>query len=229
MTEAVVELAGVSKSFQQGSAIVHALSDVSLSVGSGELVALHGRSGSGKTTLLHIVGGLEQPDVGDVRVLGRDLADLSDDERSDLRRDDVAFIFQSFGLLPVLSAQENVEVPLRLRGVPERERRDRVYELMGEVGLIGRAHHRPNELSGGEQQRVAIARALANDPAVLIADEPTGQLDSQTGRSIVNLIARLVEGRDMAALIATHDPSIVRGATRTIELQDGRLAAPAPR
>ncbi len=219
----VVELAAVHKTYVGGRQSVHALQSVDLSVEPGSLVAVHGRSGSGKTTLLNVVGGLDRADTGSIVVCGVDLMSASDSDLTELRRDRVAFVFQGFGLLPMLSAAENVEVPLRLQGRGGRDRAERVDELLDLVGLGGRASHRPNELSGGEQQRVAIARALAASPHLLIADEPTGQLDSRTGAEIMLLIRRVVAERGVAVVVATHDLSIIEVADRTLELSDGRV------
>ncbi len=219
----IVVLDGVDKTYTGGRSVVHALQSVDLSVRSGTLLAVHGRSGSGKTTLLNVIGGLDRPDAGRVEVCGLDLVSASDAELTELRRRRVAFVFQGFGLLPMLSAAENVEVPLRLQGITER--RERVEELLDVVGLGGRADHRPNELSGGEQQRVAIARALAADPQLLVADEPTGQLDSRTGAEIMKLIVAVAAERDVAVVVATHDLSIIDDADHRIELQDGHVIA----
>lgn len=219
----IVVLDGVDKTYTGGRSVVHALQSVDLSVRAGTLLAVHGRSGSGKTTLLNVIGGLDRPDAGRVDVCGLDLVSASDADLTELRRRSVAFVFQGFGLLPMLSAAENVEVPLRLQGVAER--RDRVEELLDVVGLGGRADHRPNELSGGEQQRVAIARALAADPRLLVADEPTGQLDSRTGAEIMKLIVAVAAERDVAVVVATHDLSIIDDADHRIELQDGHVIA----
>jgi putative ABC transport system ATP-binding protein len=184
-----------------------------------------GRSGSGKTTLLNIIGGLEAPDVGSVRVAGRNVSGMGERERTSFRRDTVAFIFQSFGLIPILSAAENAGVPLRIAGVPAREREDRVALMLALVGLGGHAAQRPNELSGGQQQRVAIARALAGRPQLLIADEPTGQLDSQTGRQILRLLRTVVRSEGITALVATHDPVLIEIADSALQLDDGVLTA----
>ena len=220
---AIVELSGVCKDYLGGRQVVHALRSVDLAVDAGSLVAVHGRSGSGKTTLLNVVGGLDRADAGSISVCGVDLISANEATLTDLRRDRVAFVFQGFGLLPMLSAAENVEVPLRLQGVGGSDRSGRVRELLELVGLSGRATHRPNELSGGEQQRVAIARALAASPQLLIADEPTGQLDSRTGAEIMLLIRRVVAERGVAAVVATHDLSIIEVADRTLELSDGHV------
>jgi len=221
----VAELVGVTKDYSGQRAAVRALQGVDLTVDSGSLVAVHGRSGSGKTTLLNLIGGLDRADSGSIEVCGRDLVAATDAELTDLRRTAVSFVFQGFGLLPVLSAAENVEVPLRLQGIPGGERARRVSQLLELVGLGGRGRHRPNELSGGEQQRVAIARALAASPLLLIADEPTGQLDSRTGAQIMVLIRRVVAESGVAALVATHDLSILSVADRTFELNDGLVVS----
>ncbi|MEM8902828.1 MAG: ABC transporter ATP-binding protein [Actinomycetota bacterium] len=223
MSATLVELADVTKRYAQGDDEVVAVDGVSLHVGSGEVVAISGRSGSGKTTLLNLVGGLEVCDAGSVVVCGHDLTGASADRRSAVRRGPVSFVFQAFGLLPVLSAAENVEVPLRLRGVGGGERRRRVDELLDAVGLARRTNHRPTELSGGEQQRVAIARALAAEPELVIADEPTGQLDHATGRSVMELFASLVRSRGLSLLVSTHDPFVLDDADRRFALTDGRL------
>ena len=207
-----------------GRAVVHALRGVNLSVAPGALVCIRGRSGSGKTTLLNVLGGLDRPTTGRVVMDGHEITSLGEADLVALRRRTVAFVFQTFGLLPILSAAENVEVPLRLVATPGREREDRVREVLSLVGLAGRAGHRPHELSGGEQQRVAVARALANRPKVLLADEPTGQLDSETGRSIMALLRSVVRSEGVTAVVATHDPMMLEQADRVVELRDGLLA-----
>lgn len=219
----VVAAVGVGRDYVLAAHTVHALVDVDLSVEPGSLVAVRGRSGSGKTTLLNLLGGLDRPTSGKVYVGGSDITNLGEDQLALLRRDKIGFIFQAFGLIPILSAAENVEVPMRLAGATVSARQQRARELLSQVGLGERAAHRPHELSGGEQQRVAIARALANEPEILIADEPTGQLDSRTGLSIVELIHGLVRNRRIAAVIATHDPSPIAVADRVFDLSDGRL------
>ncbi len=223
--QALVVAEGVDKTFGEGEAAVHALRSVSLVVHAGQLVVVKGRSGSGKTTLLNCLGGLETPDAGAVRIDGDDLATMSADGLVRLRRHRIGYVFQSFGLLPILSAAENVGVPMRLAGRPADERDARVLELLDLVGLGGHAHQRPYELSGGQQQRVAIARALANDPAVLVADEPTGQLDTATGRAVMDLLRDLVHSRRLTAVVATHDPVMVAMADRVVELADGAVVA----
>ncbi|WP_395573488.1 ABC transporter ATP-binding protein [Streptomyces sp. BK79] len=222
-TETMVRVEGVRKTYGRGTAAVHALRGVRLEVPRGELVALKGRSGSGKTTLLNIVGGLDVPDAGRVEVDGRDLARLDEDGLLALRRDRVGFVFQSFGLIPILTAAENVGVPLRLRRVAPRAREERVELLLSLVGLADHAAQRPGELSGGQQQRVAIARALANGPALLVADEPTGQLDAETGHAVMELLRAVVRSERVTALVATHDATLLDLADRVLELRDGEI------
>lgn len=219
----MVETRDLSRDYAMPGGVVHAVRDVSIAVGRGQLVAIRGRSGSGKTTLLSMVGALDRPTRGSVSVDGMAVSELPESQLVGFRRRNVGFIFQAFGLMPILSAAENVEVPLRLVRTEPGERDRRVHELLEMVGLGGRANHRPYELSGGEQQRVAIARALANRPALLLADEPTGQLDSQTGRGIMLLLQHLVRGERVTAIVATHDPMLIDLADRVIELRDGRV------
>ncbi|MGC4878779.1 ABC transporter ATP-binding protein [Micromonospora sp. DT43] len=219
----VVRVSGVSRTFGRGEQAVQAVRDVSFSANRGELVAIRGRSGAGKTTLLNLIGGLDRPDSGQVVVAGHEVTSAGEAELLRLRRGTVGFVFQTFGLVPILSAAENVGVPLRLAQVPAVEREQRVAVLLELVGLGGHAAQRPYELSGGQQQRVAVARALANEPDLLIADEPTGQLDSETGRSIMDLLRAVVHARGMTALVATHDPALIDLADRVLVLRDGRL------
>ncbi|MEW2143404.1 ABC transporter ATP-binding protein [Micromonospora vinacea] len=222
-TDEVVRVSGVSRTFGRGEHAVHAVRDVSFAANRGELVAIRGRSGAGKTTLLNLIGGLDRPDSGQVVVAGHEVTSAGEAELLRLRRGTVGFVFQTFGLVPILSAAENVGVPLRLAQVPAAEREERVAVLLELVGLGGHAAQRPYELSGGQQQRVAVARALANEPDLLIADEPTGQLDSETGRSIMDLLRAVVHARGMTALVATHDPALIDLADRVLVLRDGRL------
>jgi len=218
-----VHVEHVSRTFGHGEHAVHAVRDVSLEARPGELVAVTGRSGAGKTTLLNLVGGLDRPDTGRVRVAGRDVTSASERELLALRRDTIGFVFQSFGLIPILSAAENVGVPMRLAEVAARQREERTAVLLELVGLGPHAAQRPYELSGGQQQRVAVARALANDPDLLIADEPTGQLDSETGRQIMELLRAVVSSRGTTAIVATHDTTVLDVADRILRLRDGRL------
>ena len=202
---------------------MHALQDVSFDVAPGEMVALVGRSGSGKTTLLNMVGGLDRPDAGTVLVDGTEVTALDDAGLSRLRRETVSYVFQTFGLMPALTAAENVGVPLRLRRTPVPEREERVELLLDLVGLRDHAEQRPAELSGGQQQRVAIARALAGSPRLLIADEPTGQLDAETGLAIMALLRGVVESEGVTAVVATHDPVMMSLADRVLTIADGRV------
>lgn len=220
MSGAEVVVEHVRKAFERGR--IRALEDVSLRLAPGELVALTGPSGSGKSTLLNLIGALDKPDKGTVSVDGV-LVDGS--EAAEYRARTVGFVFQFHNLIPVLSAAENVQVPMLGRGPGRAERIDRAEELLGEVGLAGRARSFPPTLSGGERQRVAIARALANDPRLLLADEPTGALDSETGDQIVALLQRLRESRGMTILLVTNDQAVARRADRVLELRDGLLAA----
>ncbi|WP_273651154.1 ABC transporter ATP-binding protein [Cellulomonas fimi] len=220
---AAVRVRGVHRTFGTGRAAVHALRGVDLDVAPGELLALVGRSGSGKTTLLNLVGGLDRPDEGTVHVDGVDVAALDDDGQATLRRDRVAFVFQTFGLMPALTAAENVGVPLRLHEAPVDVRERRVETLLELVGLTPHAQQRPDALSGGQQQRVAIARALASSPRLLVADEPTGQLDSETGLAVMALIRGVVEAEGMTAVVSTHDPVMIALADRALHLVDGRV------
>jgi putative ABC transport system ATP-binding protein len=221
----IVRTEGLTREFQAGRAVVHALRGVDVGVGEGELAVVHGPSGSGKTTLLNLMGGLDRPTAGRVWVAGTEVSRLGEEGLVRFRRTTIGFVFQGFGLLPILTAAENVEVPLRLQKTEPARRDSRVREVLEAVGLGGRANHRPYELSGGEQQRVAIVRALVNDPPLLLADEPTGQLDSENARTIMELIRDLVDSRGVSALVATHDPALLDVADRVIRLQDGRVVA----
>ena len=213
----------VSRSYRLGAGLVPAIRDVSLEIRPGEFVAIQGPSGSGKTTLLNLLGLLDAPDVGEIRVEEHEASDLSENAKSDLRRDRFGFVFQTFNLIPVLSAEENVAYPVGLAGKPAVERRARARELLAAVGLAEKADVRPDLLSGGQRQRVAIARALANRPAVVFADEPTANLDSRTSDEILELMRALNEDSGVAFLFATHDPRVVARARRVISLTDGRV------
>jgi putative ABC transport system ATP-binding protein len=221
--DTMVEAVGLTRDYPTGDAVVHALRGVDLAVRHGELLAVRGRSGSGKTTLLNLLGGLDRPTAGRVVIDGLEVSAMGEAALVDVRRRTVAFVFQAFGLVPILSAAENVEVPLRLVRTDPAARDARVAELLELVGLGERARHRPHELSGGEQQRVAIARALANRPKLLLADEPTGQLDSETGHRIMLLIRSVVRAERITAVVATHDPMMLDVADRVVELRDGRV------
>ncbi|MDI9630521.1 MAG: ABC transporter ATP-binding protein [Acidobacteriota bacterium] len=223
----------LERRYRLGEAWVPALRGVDLAIGRGELVTVAGPSGSGKSTLLHLLGGLDEPDAGQVFVDGTDLATLGERERTLLRRRRLGFVFQTFNLVPVLSALENVEYPLLLDGRPAGERRDRAAEALAAVGLAARSGHRPDQLSGGERQRVAIARAVVHAPLALLADEPTGNLDSATAAGILDLLLALRRERGTTIVIATHDPALVARSPRRLVLRDGRIesdsAGEAPR
>jgi putative ABC transport system ATP-binding protein len=219
----MVEARGLVREFVLAGGTVHAVAGIDLAIERGALVAVRGRSGSGKTTLLSLIGALDRPTRGTVQVDGLAVSEMPESKLVDFRRRRIGFIFQAFGLLPILSAAENVEVPLRLVGTEPRVREARIAELLELVGLGDRMDHRPHELSGGEQQRVAIARALANRPHLLLADEPTGQLDSQTGHTIMTLLRGVVRSEGVTAVVATHDPAMIDVADRVIELRDGRI------
>ena len=219
----LIELSEVRKTHALGVREVHALGGVSLRVARGDYLAVMGASGSGKTTLLHLMGCLDRPTSGAVRLDGIDLAALDDDALSDLRNRRIGFVFQAFHLIAQLNVLENVELPLVYRGVERKERADRARRQLASVGLLERAQHRPNELSGGECQRVAIARALVVAPDVLLADEPTGNLDSRTGDEIMAILAELHRG-GVTIVLVTHDASKARLARRLVEMRDGRIA-----
>ena len=218
--EPLIRADRVTRRYLMGESVVTALDALDLAIDAGDRVAVLGRSGSGKSTLLHLLGGLDRPTSGDIRVGGRALAELSNDELARYRRETVGFIFQFFNLVPSMTAEQNVELPMMLAGVARGERRRRAGELLDRVGLSARRGHRPSELSGGEQQRVSIARALVHDPPLLLADEPTGNLDSRTAAEILDVV-RGLEGKTV--LLVTHDRALAQVfARRTIELQDGR-------
>ncbi|PYF96814.1 putative ABC transport system ATP-binding protein [Georgenia satyanarayanai] len=226
MAEALLTAESVSRVFTTGAGDVRALTDVSMEVTAGELVVVRGPSGSGKTTLLNLLGGLDRPTGG--RVLlgdGRELSSLPEKDVLEVRRTRIGYVFQSFGLIPVLSAAENVEVPLRLLEVDPAEREERVAAALELVGLADHVHQRPYELSGGQQQRVGIARALVAEPEVLLADEPTGQLDSRTAATIMELLQELTRARGLAAVVSTHDPVLIQRADSVLTLKDGHPAA----
>ncbi|MGZ3601814.1 MAG: ABC transporter ATP-binding protein [Ktedonobacterales bacterium] len=217
----VIEAGAVTRDFRLAGGVVRALRGVSLRVAQGEVVALRGRSGAGKTTLLNILLGLDDPTAGSVALLGQDLARLSEERRARMRREQVGILFQNAHLFPSLTAQENVEVALRLLDLPATERRERAREAIARVGLSERAHHRGLELSGGEQQRIALARALAHHPRLLVADEPTGNLDTRTGRVIAALLRTVAHEEGIGVLVATHDQAVVAVADRVVMLEDG--------
>ena len=219
----IVECKNVVREYPLGGDTVYALKGVDLELRRGDLVGLMGRSGSGKTTLLNLVGGLDRPTRGTVMIDGQNVGALSDQKATELRRHRIGYIFQSFALMPVLSALENVELPMHIAGVSVGERRRRAIELLEMVGLGRRMHHRPFELSGGEQQRTAIARALCNRPSLILADEPIAELDSITGLQILKLLMRVRDLENITVVIATHDATIHEVADRTYQLVDGRV------
>ena len=219
----VVELVEVAKAYRQGDQQVDALRGLTMSVQSGEFTAISGPSGSGKTTALNLIGALDTPTSGTVRLEGADLATLSRKELSRLRRDRIGFVFQAYNLLPILSAYENAEIVMAVQGVDEAERRQRVMALLARVGLEGLEDRRPTELSGGQQQRVAIARAIAANPAVVLADEPTANVDSTTADTLLEMMETLNREQQVTFLFSTHDPRVMARARRVIRLVDGRI------
>ena len=224
MTETAIELRNVTKLYRQGELEVHALRGLSLRVEQGEFTTLCGPSGSGKTTALNLIGALDQPTSGTVILDGRELGALSRRQLSHLRRDRIGFVFQAYNLIPVLTAYENAELVLTLQGVDVAERRRRVRELLAEVGLEGMEDRRPDELSGGQQQRVAIARAIASNPAVVLADEPTANVDSETADHLLDLMEGLNRDRGVTFLFSTHDPRVMERARRVVRIVDGSVA-----
>jgi ABC-type lipoprotein export system ATPase subunit len=225
MMEIVADARDVTRLFRSGSGSVHALGGVSIAIRSGELVALQGRSGSGKTTLLNILTGLDNPTSGTVTIIGHRLADMDETARARLRRESVGMMFQNAHLFALLTAQENVELPLRLAGADPARRTERARRILERVGLGQRAHHRGMELSGGEQQRVALARALVHEPRFVVADEPTGNLDSMTGRAVIDLLRSVAHQANIGFLVATHDMNVVASADRVLRISDGMLVA----
>lgn len=222
MNDPIIAASSLSRAFQSGGSTVWAVNGVNLEVSAGELLVLTGRSGSGKTTLLNLLSGLDRPTGGEAVLLGEDLSRLPERDLVALRRSKIGFVFQSFGLMPLLSAQENVELPLHIMGVSWRERRRRAQEVLESVGLGPRAKHRPYELSGGEQQRVSIARALVANPEVVFADEPTGELDTTTARAITGIL-RQISYDGTTVIVATHDLSLAEVGDRWLEMADGVL------
>jgi len=219
----IVEARGIHKIYKQGQVEVPALRGLDLSLQSGEFAVLAGSSGSGKTTLLNLIGALDLPTSGSIAVEGKDLSTLSGRQLAQMRLHRLGFVFQSYNLIPVLSAYENAEYVLLLQGVPVEERRRRITDLLQAVGLAGMEHRRPTELSGGQQQRVAVARAIAGEPALVLADEPTANLDSKTGTELIQLMLDLNRGRGVTFLFSSHDPKVIHHARRVIQLQDGEV------
>jgi putative ABC transport system ATP-binding protein len=224
MPPPLIRIRGLSKAYRRGDQEIPVLVDISLDVAAGEFIALMGPSGSGKSTLLNLVAGIDQPSGGTIEIAGIDIATLSEGELADWRAENVGFIFQFYNLMPVLTAFENVELPLLLTDLRPREREERVAAALALVGLSDRADHRPNELSGGQQQRVAIARALVTDPTLIVADEPTGDLDRHTGEDVLNLLEQLVDRLGKTVVMVTHDPKAAAKAHRLVHLEKGVLA-----
>ncbi|MGC5223371.1 ABC transporter ATP-binding protein [Micromonospora sp. DT81.3] len=224
-TGIVLRAEGLTRTFSSPAGDVHACADVDLELRSGEILVVRGASGAGKTTLLNLLGLLDRPTAGRVWIGDTETTGLDEDALAQLRRDNLGFVFQSFGLIPVLSAAENIELPLRIARTPPAERTARVADALALVGLQAHAAQRPAELSGGQQQRVGIARGIVTRPRILIADEPTGQLDSRTAGTVMDLIGDLVHTQGLAAVVSTHDPLLVQRADRLIELHDGRITS----
>jgi putative ABC transport system ATP-binding protein len=218
----VIEIVGLSKTYRSGSLAVHALQDVNLTIAQGDLVAIAGPSGSGKSTLMNILGCLDVPTAGIYRLAGDDVSHLDEDRLAEIRNRSIGFVFQQFNLLPALPAWRNVELPLTYSHVPRHERRERALAALDRVGLADRVDHKPSELSGGQQQRVAIARALVTEPALILADEPTGNLDSASSTEIMALLTGL-HSQGRTVVLITHEPDVARTAERVIEIRDGRL------
>jgi putative ABC transport system ATP-binding protein len=223
MREAILQCRSLGRTYRSGGEDLTVLKDITFGIEPGEFLAILGPSGSGKTTLLGLLAGLDRPSTGTVTLDGQELGTLSEDERARLRAEKVGFVFQSFQLIPTLTAQENVQVPLELRGEPGA--RSRARELLGRVGLAGREHHYPAQLSGGEQQRVAVARGFSSRPRVLFADEPTGNLDASTGATIIELMVNLNRDLGTTLVLVTHDLDLASRAHRTIRLADGKVVA----
>ena len=224
----VVKIENITRTYQIGKLETHALRGVSLSINNGEFTALVGPSGSGKTTLLQMIGCLDQPTSGRVTIDGKEVTSLNRNQRADMRKGHIGFIFQFFALIPTLTAYENVEMPLLLNGHSPKERRDRVMELLNAVDLTERANNRPDQLSGGQQQRIAIARALATKPALILADEPTANLDTENGRQVMDIMQKLNKDTGVTFIFATHDPRVIHYAKRVVTLEDGLIVKDGP-
>ena len=222
-SQRVMDLTGVKRTFHQGREDLEVLRGINLVLGAGEIVALVGPSGSGKSTLLHIAGLLESPDAGDIAIAGQSCTGMNDDARTAMRREHLGFVYQNHHLLPEFSALENVAIPGIIAGLGRGESKKRAREILGWMGLENRESHRPGRLSGGEQQRVAIARALSSSPSLLLADEPTGNLDPATAGDVFEVLLKLVRNAGLTALIATHNPDLARRMDRTVRLEDGHL------
>ncbi len=221
--EPLIRVEVLRRDFEMGDQVVHALDGISTTVLAGEFLGIMGPSGSGKSTLLYLLGGLDRPTAGNITVRGQDIAALDENALARYRRREIGFIFQSFHLIPTMNALQNVEFPMIFAQIPVKERASRATALLDQVGLADRMDHKPAELSGGQQQRVAVARALVNDPAIILADEPTGNLDSKTGGEIMALLGRLSREQSRTVIVVSHDPSITEYTTSTLHLLDGRI------
>ena len=219
----VVKTVDLEKEYRLGEVVVHALRGVSMELKKGEFVVVAGPSGSGKTTLLNLIGALDKPTRGKVYIDGKDLTAMNERELTRLRRNKIGFVFQFYNLIPVLTAFENIELPMIVAGVPKKKMQARTQELLEIIGLVERANHRPDELSGGEQQRVAIARALANQPSIVLADEPTGDLDTATGSEVMEVLREMSKREKVTAIVVTHDPVLAEMADRILEMRDGKI------
>jgi putative ABC transport system ATP-binding protein len=222
----LIRVTDLHRDFVMGDQVVHALDGIDVEVDAGEFVGIMGPSGSGKSTLLYLLGGLDRPTAGNIQVRGHDISKLDENALAAYRRREVGFIFQSFHLIPTMTALQNVEFPMIFAQVPVAEREARAAELLARVGLADRMDHKPTELSGGQQQRVAVARALVNDPAIILADEPTGNLDSKTGAEIMELLSRLNRDEGRTIIVVSHDPRVTDFTTATMNLLDGRMVEP---
>ena len=220
----IVEATDITKTYKQGKVVVHALRDVSLTVEKGGFMALAGPSGSGKTTLLNLIGGLDRPDSGSIVVDGQNYGDMNQSRMAELRLRKVGFIFQAYNLIPVLSAEENVEYVMLLQGFPAKERREKARSILDDVGLSGKYGRRPHELSGGQQQRVAVARAIVSGPAIVLADEPTANLDSKTGNGLLEMMKDMNEKKHVTFIFSTHDSMVMEYAKRLVHIRDGQIA-----
>lgn len=219
----IVRVESVSKHFGSGDKKVEIFKEINLSINQYQLVALRGRSGSGKTTLLNLIGALDSPSAGDIYIEGKSINQLNEKQRSELRRQKMGFVFQSYGLVPLMTVEENIEFALRIAGIPRKERKEKILESVETVGLTKRMQHRPFELSGGEQQRVAIARAIATSPALLLADEPTAELDTKTGFRIIHALQALVKNQKTTIIMTTHDPAILELIEHVYTLEDQKI------